>query len=132
QGKRVYISRDRVKRRQIVNELDVCRDLQTRGFEIVHPEEMTFTEQVHYFRSAKTIVAPHGGGLTNMVWAERPRVIELMPQPYNNPCYWLASSAIAEQYGMIVLDGFCDHSAMAKNLRVDIDKINHVLEQMET
>ena len=40
---------------------------------------MSVRDQVRLFRDARTIVAPHGAGLTNMIYAEHARIIELLP-----------------------------------------------------
>lgn len=50
-----------------------------------------FDEMVRMFGRAKWIVAPHGAGLANMIFAPRgTRVLELMPS--NNPCNFMVLS----------------------------------------
>lgn len=69
----IYISRNNVKvpRRRIRNEdaiLDVCSLF---GVKKIVLEEMSFHEQVSAFRGAKAIIAAHGAGLANLVFADR-------------------------------------------------------------
>ena len=75
---KVFISRRKAFSRQIVNENDVIEALATLGFVAYSLEEMSFLDQVRLFSQAKIIVAPHGAGLTNMIFAQNLTIIELI------------------------------------------------------
>jgi capsular polysaccharide biosynthesis protein len=68
--RKIYISRSRTRMRKIRNEADLERTLQDEGYEIVFPEERTFTEQAAIFQSADIIVAPFGAALANLVYVK--------------------------------------------------------------
>lgn len=60
---------------------------------------------VDMFRRAKVVVAPHGAGLTNMIFCKRGTpIIEFMPSQNPNICYWHLADVIGHQYNMIVAD----------------------------
>lgn len=85
---RIYISRSRTAKRSIGNEKDVEKALTEVGIEIVYLEELAFEQQVRLFTSADVIIAPHGAGLANLVWAEpSSRVLEIFPHGFFNDCY---------------------------------------------
>jgi capsular polysaccharide biosynthesis protein len=87
-GDLVYVSRRSAKKRRLLNESDLEDCLRRRGFSIVSPESLSFADQAAVFASARVIVAPHGAGLANLVFA-RPGalVIELLDPDFNNMCY---------------------------------------------
>lgn len=54
------------------------------------------------FRRAKVIVAPHGAGLTNMLFsAAGTPIIEFMPVDSPNICYWHMAESLGNPYRMI-------------------------------
>lgn len=73
----ILISRRKALGRRISNEQEVIRALEPLGFQTYILEEMNYTEQVQLFAQAKVIVAPHGAGLTNLIFAENPLILEL-------------------------------------------------------
>lgn len=85
---RIYVSRSRATKRRIGNEKEVEKILSQNGIEIVYPEELTFTQQINLFANAKEIIAPHGAGLANLVWAKSSaRVLEIFPHNFFNDCF---------------------------------------------
>ncbi len=64
---RIYISR-RGTSRPLPDEERVEQALLQRGFSILRLEEMPWLDQIRAFQSARTIIAPHGAGLSNLVF----------------------------------------------------------------
>ena len=88
-GERLYISRERARRRRVANEPELWTQLAARGFVKLHLEELTWTQQINAFRAAKIVVAPHGAGLANLIFCEPgTKVVELFNRSYVNGCYW--------------------------------------------
>ncbi|MGB3556543.1 MAG: glycosyltransferase family 61 protein [Jannaschia sp.] len=77
--RRLYISRGDAAKRRLLNEAELLPILENEGFEILTLECMPVAQQLALFREALVIVAPHGAGLTNMIWSDRPTIIELLP-----------------------------------------------------
>jgi hypothetical protein len=85
--KRIYISRfDVPTRRRMENESELCAFLRSCGFKIVSLSDLSVAEQAALFRGAELIVAPHGAGLTNLVYAgngaDGPKIVELIQESY--------------------------------------------------
>jgi capsular polysaccharide biosynthesis protein len=74
---KVIISRRKALGRRIANENEVIEALEPLGFVIYILEEMSYLEQVKLFAQAQVIVAPHGAGLTNLIFADHPTILEL-------------------------------------------------------
>ncbi len=81
-----YISRASSRRSpSFENTLQV--KLEKLGFQVLYLEELNFELQRDQLSSAKTIIGPHGAGLTSALWAHKPNVIELMDSSFFNRCY---------------------------------------------
>jgi hypothetical protein len=74
---KVFISRSKALGRRINNETEVIEALNPLGFTTYILEEMSYVEQVKLFAQAQVIVAPHGAGLTNLIFADNPIILEL-------------------------------------------------------
>ena len=80
---RIYISRTKTRYRHLLNEPEVLDLLQEYGFVSVCLETLSLDEQVHLFSRAKAIVAPHGSGLTNILFCQpQTSVIEIVSPNY--------------------------------------------------
>ena len=83
-----YIDRRGTAARPLLNETELVEALAPLGIVPVALEHLAPREQIALFRNARLIVAPHGAGLANLVFA-RPgcRVIELQMNAYCNWCF---------------------------------------------
>jgi capsular polysaccharide biosynthesis protein len=62
-------------------------------------ESMSVAQQASLLANAKIVVAPHGGGLTNLVFCQPgTKVIEIFSPNYVYPCYWLVSNLVGLEY----------------------------------
>jgi hypothetical protein len=66
---KIFISRGSSRRRRLVNQAELEARLQREGFVSIQPERFSVAEQARLFSSAKCVVAAHGAGLVNMVFA---------------------------------------------------------------
>ena len=95
---KIYISRQGTPTRKPTNEDDIIARLEARGFAVVELEKMTLPEQISLFRDARVVLAPHGGGLANLVFcAPGTRVIELFPAA-NIDLYYRLAAAMGLNY----------------------------------
>ena len=85
QGKRpLYIPRRNVSMRSVVNEEEVEAALAARGFLVFDNAAHTIHQQARVFRNASMVVAPHGAGLSNIVYCDPGTpVIEIVPEGYD-------------------------------------------------
>jgi len=75
-SKYVYISRADATIRQVHNESSVLAALPSE-FRSYTLSDLSLREQIGLFANAEMVVAPHGAGLTNMLWGTDLTVIEL-------------------------------------------------------
>lgn len=136
---RVYISRSVAKHRQVLNESAVLDRLQPAGFTVVQLEQLSFEAQVAIFAHAKVIIAPHGSGLTNLVFC-RPGtvVVELMSPHYIRSYYWVVSHQLRLQHYYLVgesVEAYLIRDLMYQNplledIWIDIDAFDAMLERL--
>jgi Glycosyltransferase 61 len=99
-GDRIYISRTKALRRKIVNEQEVIRLLNEKGFREVCFEDYDLEQQISIAAQARYLVALHGCGLTNILFMQPgSNVLELRQDTDNrNNCYFSLASELAVNY----------------------------------
>ena len=70
-------------------------------------DKLSFNETTELFSKAKVIVAPHGAGLTNMLFSSQNiTIIEIMNKDDPNVCYWHLSQTLKNKHFIISIDSF--------------------------
>jgi hypothetical protein len=83
--RRLYVARTDTKGRAMRNEAALIERLAEMGFTIFVGSEHTVAEQMRHFREAALIVAPHGAGLTNVLFCHPGiALLELQQSGYVN------------------------------------------------
>lgn len=96
---RVYIDRRGSNNRRMVNEDELVSALERLDFMPVRLEALGLAEQITLFNQARIIVAPHGAGLANLVFA-RPgtSVIEIHSDSWVHWCFRHLAAVCALDY----------------------------------
>ena len=85
---RLYIDRRGSANRGLRNEDEVVAALARLGFVIIKLENFELSAQIALFANAEIVVAPHGAGLTNLLFAgSQTRVVELLMDTWVNWCF---------------------------------------------
>lgn len=118
QCENIVVSRANASKRQLVNQAEMTSALAPFGFRTYTLEHMTLAEQARLFARARVVVAPHGAGLTNLLFARRCNILELFP---SNPYWhyrWLAR-AVGHDYACMSGGAESRHASFA----VDVDEV---------
>jgi len=100
---RIYLSRRGERRRRLANETELETRLHSLGFVSLQPEYLTVAEQARFFGSAKCVVASHGAGLTNMVFAPKNALlVELFHPDILRPTYRNLAAACGQRYAPVI------------------------------
>ena len=138
--RKLYISRAKARNRQLINEAEVSRLMNESGFTTVFLEEMSFLEQVTVFANAKTIVAPHGSGLTNLVFCSPDtQVVELFSPNYMRTDYWMISQqlhlkhyyVVGKNFSCPTLRNLMYQNALTEDILVNIDALKLILQHTQ-
>lgn len=114
--------------RSIMNHDEILETLKkiTPDMEWLVFNDESILETVSLFSRAKVIVAPHGAGLTNMIFSKKGiKVIEFMPVKNPNICYWHLADSIGHDYRMIPVDETED-----KRLAVNLGEVQPILAEL--
>jgi capsular polysaccharide biosynthesis protein len=83
------ISRKKTTQRRIINTDIILEKHIDKDFEIVFLEDLSFIEQMQLFRNAGIVIATHGAGLTNLIFSEKPIIVEFFPtNRYNRDAFY--------------------------------------------
>ncbi len=128
---RIYIARSKKAGRNIINEDEVIKALTTLGFVAYTLEDMSFSDQVRLFSQAEIVVAPHGAGLINSIFAQNLIIIELFGS-YGVATFHVLANALGFQYACLTSNHNSQHSDTSKygGLMVDVDKLRALAAEM--
>ena len=133
---KIYISRAKNHYRQVINETDIIEILVNFGFKVFFLESLSLDEQVTLFASAKIIIAPHGAGLTNIVFCNSgTKLLEIFSPNYVHVCYWHICNLVGVEYFYLIGEGRrpCDYEPTPfpfpyrDNITININKFRKIL-----
>ena len=123
---RIYITRRDAPRRRLANEAEIVSYLQGIGFTVVCLGDLAFAEQIELFRNVRVVIAPHGAGLTNMVFASPgATIIEIFGDNYINGCYWALASLCGHRHA------FLTTPAQALDYSLSLERLKALLKRVE-
>jgi hypothetical protein len=126
--RKVLISRARARRRRLINEEAVWRTLEPHGFERVVMEDRPFEAQMELMMDTAVLVAPHGAGLTNMIFcAPGTHIVEIADLSFPNPNFYALASALRHPYWLIPADAVGDGHPLARDMIGDESALRRIL-----
>ena len=129
--RKLYISRAGVTNRMVINDAEVEALVLKHGFEIMHPQNHTFEQQITLFAECKALVGLTGSGLTNMLFMQNGcSVVEFkMEDDYNNLHYFSMSSGMNLNYYYLLCKTEGEDRFTA-NFEVDVVKLEIILKEI--
>ncbi len=131
--RRIFISRANADIRRLENEAELVPMMQKGGFELVAMEDLTFEEQIRLMGETSVLMAPHGAGLTNMLFcAPGTQVIEIAEPRYPNPNFYAIAAAMGLTYWKVdgAFAGSKDVHRLDRDLSVDPARVEAVLKEL--
>lgn len=130
-AERIYISRADAGRRHIANESAVIELLDSYGFKRVTLADKPFSEQVQIIAGANIILSPHGAGLTHLLWADEPTVIEIVPDTYPRPAFFCLAQVLGLEYAPVIADTTTDSvPPKERDVVVDVEQLRDILDRI--
>jgi Glycosyltransferase 61 len=127
---RLYISRGDARHRRIVNEPELIQNLEQRGFVALCLADLSAEDQIGLFQNARTVVGPHGMGLTHIFAGPRiERVIELFHPEAGTDAYAFVAKTACINYDLIMGEAV---PATHADFLIDVDRVMTLLGPDET
>jgi tetratricopeptide (TPR) repeat protein/capsular polysaccharide biosynthesis protein len=133
---RIYISRSKSRHRQVINEPEVLELIGKYGFIPIFLECLSFSEQVALFKNADYIIAPHGSGLTNILFCDpETTIIEFFAPRYLRSDYLIISQQLQLKHYYLLGESFeCApvrelmyESPITDDILVKLDRLQRLL-----
>jgi capsular polysaccharide biosynthesis protein len=100
---RIYISRSKSYRRQVVNEEEVIKLIKNYGFIKYDMEDLNVNDQINLFNKASIIISVHGSGLANIVFCSNPfKLLEIYPQNYLDSAFRILARVLDCDYHYLI------------------------------
>lgn len=129
--RKVFISRAKSRGRKLLNEEELWPMLEERGFERVLMETLSFREQVELMQQCRVLIAPHGAGLTNMIFMpEGGHVVEMADPGFPNPNFYALASALGLDYWLIDAGATEADHPLERDLFVSAGEVETVLDRI--
>ena len=126
--RRVYVSRAKAPRRRLLNEAEVWPLFEREGFERVFMEDLPLEAQVRLMRETAVLAAPHGAGLTNMLFCpEGTHVVEIADLSFPNPNFYAVAAAMGHPYWLVEAEPVGAGHPLERDLRVRPEAVAEVL-----
>lgn len=128
-GERIYISRSNPEKdvgRKVQNESELVAMLARHGFKTIYMEKFSFLEQISIANSAKFIVASHGAGITNVMFAkENSHLLELVNYKWGKTCFAQMCERMNSTYHRF------DCAEIASNKNIEIKDVSVDVKNLE-
>jgi capsular polysaccharide biosynthesis protein len=120
--RKLYVSRGDAAGRRVLNEAELIASLEPLGYETVSLAGMPPVRQIATFGCASHIVAPHGAGLANIVFADpATTLVEIFPATYGTAAYYVLAAGLGMTYASYISHGITPGSrAQLDDMTVDI------------
>ncbi len=130
---RIYISRDLASHRKVINEKEVMDFLTSLGFKFILLEHEPIVRKIQIFHSANVVIAPHGAGLTNLLFCSPgTKVIELFSPNWMLSCFKMISQYLGLDYYELTGKGHrypnrVDPRGYHENIEIDVPELFQLL-----
>jgi hypothetical protein len=119
---KVYISRKNAISRRVLNEDEVSKIALDKGYHIYNIDESPWIEQLVLFNNSISILGPHGGGFTNMIFSNKKmNIYEIDPPNHSWPYYQFLSAQLGNSF--IRINAKTDSDGNRANIFADLDDL---------
>ncbi len=131
---RFYVSRrDAPGKREVRNESELVEVLRRRGHAELVMSSLRVEDQVAAFAGAESVVAPHGAGLVNLMFApSTATLLEILPENYRMAYFFRLAQVRGMRYSQVlsrVVEGWEGSDVHECPVTVDVDAVLNALDE---
>ncbi len=124
--RKIILSREKIKRRRILNRKDFLDLLERYNFENVNPQDLSFKEQVELANSADIIIGMVGSAFSNIVFGTNLKVIVIFPPSLIISHYLLFCKSLNFTYKYII--GYNENKKF--DCEVNLKELEEILKEL--
>ncbi|MBI2344838.1 glycosyltransferase family 61 protein [Candidatus Dependentiae bacterium] len=141
--KRIFVSRKDAPKRKILNEDEIFKLFEAKGFISYELSKLSVAEQIMLFNQAEMVVGEHGAGMTNCLFCKSgTKVIEIFQELIDSGPWWITQvmglnySCIktvkvdADYFAHFTLKAEIYTKAWKSNRYVSIEEVKKVIEKL--
>lgn len=135
--RRLYVTRESAETRRLLNEHALIDMLQNDyGFVRARNESLSLAEQAALYRNAEVVLGPHGAGLTNIIFAQRPHALIEFYHSIRQPFFANLAGALDVRYAAV--EGSATEAAPADTphrsdntpFMIDVERVRGALAEL--
>jgi len=134
--KKLYFKRGDANKRKIINEEEIISLLESQGFVIIEPEQLSIIQQARLVSNANVIISAHGAALSNLVFVQKDncKIMEIFsPDYFRTDCYYTLAGILNLDYWYIIggkLANACWGDIVVREdiLKETLEKIDQTIE----
>jgi capsular polysaccharide biosynthesis protein len=123
--RRIFILRSELAGRNIINMNELYPVLQAFNIQTIHLEHMAVRQQISLFRQAELVIAVHGAALTNIIFSERVKIIEIFGS-FAHQLYGQIARALDFPYQSVHATGVSSTDKNA-DMRIDFHQLEKAI-----
>ena len=128
--KRILISRESAVYRRLLNEKELLEELRSADFQPISLEQLSFEDQITLFHNAEAVIAPHGAGLTNILFCQPgTRIIEIVNPQFAHQMYYYMASVSGLDYRYSIASPSGHREAQRQHLTANVQTIGRIVRQ---
>ncbi len=124
--RRLFLSREKIKQRHILNRKEFLELINKYDFEEIHPQDLTFKEQIELVNSAEIIIGVVGSAFTNIIFGTNLKLIEIFPPSRIVSHFMLLCKSLNFKHKYVI--GYKEN--LKSNLYVDINEIEKLIKEL--
>jgi hypothetical protein len=129
--RRIFVSRKESSFRRILNEDLMSCLTKDFGFVEIVTEKLSVIEQINLFRHAEIVVAPHGAGLTNILYMpEGSVVVELAGSWHRLPTYVNLAGGLGLRYAYVTTSSKYQQLHKNDNYVMPVERVLAAFDQL--
>ena len=129
--KKIFISREKARYRNTINEEEVFAILEKKGFVKFNLDEPSIKSQANFFKNAEYIVGSHGAGFSNMIYSPNCKlVVDIIHENHPQDCFYNLANVFDIDYYYFQCKGTGKNSyANNDDINVDLFKFEQIINQ---
>ena len=129
---KIYLRRNSGARKA-TNSIEIEKLMLSRGYAIIEPEKLTFSQQVQLFKNAKIIIAPTGAALASAVFSKPATQVVILMAKHENMIYRYWSNMLLPIKVSYVLGSIVENQRLGihGDFVVNINDLIDLLETLE-